>query len=285
MSSLKKRILSAAILITVLGSGMYLGAKENRESLARQEEELYRVINEVGIDRESDNEFATLVLLDRLINEKAQEDINELSMDEMHDKREAEQAVGYIGQLRKDGDVLVAYNGYLKEILDSDIGLTEEDITYLSSLDNFMVASIVAIKSPITNHYNTVYTGDDSRDYIMTSEDGTVLITNLNGARANYYDTQIDISSTKELTEEEIARLVPIGEFINTNDMEISGYCFPTFGMATPSDETLKVVAEVYGSDVVSCVKIFGLPVAYYDAKDFDEALSNQDKAVKGLNN
>ncbi len=263
---------------------MYVGLKENQKELAREQRaidtriEITKLLEEASmdIDRES-MEFVSMALLDRLVNENPIQ-ISDETKAEAH-------TISHIERLRASGNALEAYNGYLVGLMDLNISLTEEDMAYLSSLDNIKGASIVAIKSPITNHYNTVYTDSDSKDYIMIREDGTVLITNFDGVRANYYDTNIDISSNKELTGEEIAGLVPIGEFINTNNMEVSGYCFPTFGKATPSAETIATIAEVYGDAVAECVNIFGLPVAYYDAKDFDEALRHQDGAVKGLNN
>ena len=89
----------------------------------------------------------------------------------------------------------------------------------------------------------------------------------------------------RELTDDEAYGLIPIREVISNNNVDVSGYCFPEFGVVTPSDETLETIREVYGEVVAECVQTFGLPVAYYDAKDLKDALSKQDIAVKGLNN
>ena len=280
---LKKRILSAAILVTVLASGMYLGVKENQKELREKRAqdvrvEIEKVVAEasLGIDDDSMT-FASIALLDRMYNE----DPIQIS-----DEAKAEaQRISLVEQLRSTRDALVAYNGYLRELTDSNIRLTKEDIAYLSSLDNFKYAGVAAIKSPNMDHYNIFYTGEDSQDYIKMEEGKVVLVTNFNEIRGNYFDDELYITQTRELTDDEAYGLIPIREVISNNNVDVSGYCFPEFGVVTPSDETLETIRKVYGEIVAECVKTFGLPVAYYDAKDLKDALSKQDIAVKGLNN
>ncbi len=169
---------------------------------------------------------------------------------------------------------------------DNILGLSSEDIKYISSLGTKSGNDVAAIKSDITGHYTTIILDEDADNFIDINEDNRILLTKVNNERKIYSDVLIDMYSTDLLEDGDMSKMITVGEFIEGYDMESDGYCIPTFDSTSsmPSEEALETISEVYGKDVAICVRLYGLPIPYYNGQSFYDAVTiSQAKAVKEL--
>lgn len=259
---LKKRILSAFILLTVLGTGMYVGIKENEAELAREKRaidtriEILKLLAEESMDIDSESlEFVSMALLDRLVHEN-----------------EENTEGNYIDENEYNANAFLAYNEALRG---NEFMLTGRDIAYLSSFrDN---QSVVALNSTI-GHYNKVnLDGDDT--FVVMEGGNKPRVASRVLEDEYYYDILTGCYASDSLANE---TAISFGEFVKKHDLEPSGYCLPTFGKCEATEDALKTIEEIYGKGVADVIREKGLPVPFYSYNAIYDS-PTYDNPVKGL--
>ncbi|MDE6141266.1 MAG: hypothetical protein K2G03_01545, partial [Bacilli bacterium] len=256
--------------------------------------------NEVGIDRESDNEFATLVLLDRLINENAQEDINELSMDEidangnvsyvdgseledapMPEDSMSEKEAYFVKEREKKSNTLLVYNTFLEEY-GEELGVA--DVAYLSTLRDDQ--SLVAVHG-VDGIYNNVDLDDEEKWLIVDDGNSKIRLSEKenNDFGSYYYDILNFGYYSDVLSDEELENSMPFGKFVSKYELSPAGFCLPTYGIIEASEEILKEIEEMYGKNVAELVRVKGLPLPYYDYTDIQNVQLLDNNLTLGLSN
>ncbi len=257
---MKKRILSAAILLTALGAGLTYASKHPYYP--------ENVVMEGSLDDENTPAKTIVICMEIGEDGTVKYGYRELSPEEASFEANERNASPFI-----------VYNSALegnRRKLDMD------DIAFLSCLrDN---QSMVALNSTI-GHYNTVSLDSDGT-LVVGALDSKPRVADRAGVENDYYcDILTGIYASDILTEEERESAIPFGEFVKQHDLAPVGFCLPNVGKCEASEDALKAIEEVYGKDVAGVVREKGLPVPFYSYESIYDVYSYSGNPVKGLTN
>lgn len=132
--------------------------------------------------------------------------------------------------------------------------LTEKDLEIMSQVDE----DLMIIQSEGEN-YNQI-----TKDYIVTTEEnGTIKIVHSMTDIEKDFLTNQKINSIPNLVD-----FTTVGDFIEQNAIEKSGYKLSnnTFW----GYKNIQEIDDLYGTEIVSCIQKYGLPIPVYQAKDFN---------------
>ena len=136
--------------------------------------------------------------------------------------------------------------------------LTEKDLKIMSQVDE----DLMIIQSEGEN-YNQI-----TKDYIVTTEeDGTIKIVHSMTNIEKDFLTNQKINSIPNLVD-----FTTVSDFIENNNIEKSGYKLSKNTFWGYKD--MQEMDEIYGTEVVSCIQKYGLPIPVYQAKDFKQDTS-----------
>lgn len=166
--------------------------------------------------------------------------------------------------IQRESDNNIAFKAYNELALEYGIKLRYSDIEYLATLrDN---QNIVAIGSTVDQYSMVDLEATDT--YVVKSPYRKLRVAYRIFGDEYYYDILTGIyasDGTLLLSDEESA--MTFLEYVNNNQMEPDGICFPTFGKCEASEEALKTIEELYGKSVAEAIKEKGLPVPLYSAE------------------
>ncbi len=195
---------------------------------------------------------------------------------EMHKKNE-ENSINNKGNLEKTDDKVVKAISDSKESVEKEVSLdttkdilklfnreldekklTEKDLKIMSQVDE----DLMIIQSEGEN-YNQI-----TKDYIVTTEeDGTIKIVHSMTNIEKDFLTNQKINSIPNLVD-----FTTVSDFIENNNIEKSGYKLSKNTFWGYKD--MQEMDEIYGTEVVSCIQKYGLPIPVYQAKDFKQNAS-----------
>lgn len=163
------------------------------------------------------------------------------------------------------------YNEFLKEC---GIQLDEVDIEYFASLSSNPDIVTFKTKYGILDYY-------DINNCAIITDDNYFRLSYISNGEV-YYNNLLDLNFSTGERIEEVENMIPATRFIEANGIEIAGYTLLQ-DKNVPSDDAYAEITKIYGEKVGMCVKMLGLPTAYYDAESFYEAKDNVLPDVKEL--